>query len=177
MNRLIFLSGFIPIGLVVATLATAMVRGVDIPAAFAQGVQKGFRVCKMIFPNILLMITAITVFRAAGGVELFCNLVAPVFNLLGIPPETAQIVLLRPFSGSGALALAKDIMGQYGVESYIGKIAAVMLGASETSIYTIGVYTGYLGLKNTKHLLFCALCADFVVFLSAVWCVRFMMGG
>ena len=175
MSKLIFLSGFIPIGLVVAIFATALIKKIDIPAAFGVGVQRGWNVCKMIFPNILLMITAITVFRAAGGVELFCNLVGPIFNLLGIPPETAQIVLLRPFSGSGALALAKDIMGQYGVESYIGKIAAVMLGASETSIYTIGMYTGYLGMKNTKHLLFCALCADFVVFLSAVWCVRFMM--
>ena len=166
------MTSLIPILIVSLTLFYGVMKKIDVQSAFAEGVKNGISVCLMIFPNILIMLTAITIFRAAGGIELFAGIVAPVFNLLGIPVETAQIVLLRPFSGSGALALGKDIMETYGVESEIGRIAAVMLGASETSVYTIGVYSGFLNMRNVGRLMFCAIMADLAAFLAAVWCVR-----
>ena len=168
------MTAIIPILIVCSALFYGVYKKIDVQTAFSEGVKGGLSVCLTIFPNILIMLTAITIFRAAGGIELFAQILAPLFNMLGIPVETAQIVLLRPFSGSGALALGREIMETYGVESEIGKIAAVMLGASETSVYTIGVYSGFLEMRKVGRLMFCAIMADLAAFLAAVWCVRFM---
>lgn len=168
------MSELIPIVIVAATLLWGLVKKVDMPSAFACGVKRGLETVAAIFPNILIMMAAVSVFRAAGAVAVMSDLLAPVMKMTGIPPETAQILLLRPFSGSAALALGKEIMGEFGVDSEIGRIAGVMLGASETSIYTIGVYSGFIGMKKTGRLTLCALAADLAAFLAAVWCVRIL---
>lgn len=168
------MTSLVPIIIVIAALILGNAQKADVQADFAAGVKEGIKVCLAIFPNILIMMIGITIFRKAGGIELFANLAEPILNLFGIPKETAQIVLLRPFSGSASLALCKELMETYGVDSTIGRIGAVMLGASETSIYTIGVYTGFVGMKKIRHLLFCALMADLAAFIAAVWCVRYI---
>ena len=92
---------------------------------------------------------------------------APLFSLLGIPPETAILVLVRPISGSAALALGADLMVQYGVDSLIGRTAAIMLGSTETTFYTISVYFGAAGIKKTRYTLPAALIADLTGFVVA----------
>ena len=164
----------IPVFIVISVLMWGIFKKTDVQSDFCAGVEKGLKLCAFIFPNILIMLVAVTIFSKCGGTDFFARLISPLFDLFGIPVETAQIVLLRPFSGSGALALGREIMEQYGAESYIGRIAAVMLGASETSVYTIALYGGVLGIKNTGKILVAALCADMAAFLAAVWCVRFM---
>ena len=112
--------------------------------------------------------------RASGAVEMLTNFAAPLFSFFGIPPETAMLVLIRPISGSAALAVGTDLMATYGVDSLIGRTAAVMLGSTETTFYTISIYFGAAGIQKTRYTLPAALFADFVGFLMASWTVRLL---
>ena len=105
--------------------------------------------------------------RASGAIELLTRLLAPVSRLAGIPAETLPLVLLRPFSGSAALAVGADLMTVYGVDSLIGRTDAVMLGSTETTFYTISVYFGAAGIKKTRYAIPAALIADLTGFVAA----------
>ena len=100
----------------------------------------------------------------------------PVFSLLGIPAETAPLMLIRPFSGSAALAVGSDLMTRYGADSLVGRTAAVMLGSTETTFYTVAVYFGAAGIRKTRHTIPAALCADLAGFLAASLTVRLFWG-
>ena len=106
--------------------------------------------------------------------ELLERFLSPVFSLFGIPPETALLVLIRPISGSAALAVGAELMAEYGVDSQIGRTVAVMLGSTETTFYTVSVYFGAAGIQKTRYTLPAALIADFTGFLVASWTVRFL---
>ena len=99
-----------------------------------------------------------------------------VLNVLGIPEETGLLLLLRPLSGSAALAAAGDIMAQYGADSLIGRTAAVMTGASETTLYVVAVYLAGAGVKDSRWAIPAALCADLVCFLSSAWICSLLWG-
>lgn len=139
-----------------------------------QGASEGLHLLISILPALILLLTAVYMLRASGAVELLSGLMAPLFNLLGIPPETAMLVLIRPISGSAALAVGAELMGEYGVDSDIGRTVAVMLGSTETTFYTISVYFGAAGIQKTRYTIPAALFADFVGFLAASWTVRFL---
>ena len=107
-------------------------------------------------------------------VELLSRLLAPLFGFFGIPPETALLVLVRPLSGSAALAVGAELMAQYGPDSTIGRTVAVMLGSTETTFYTISVYFGAAGIRRTRYTVPAALFADFVGFFMASLTVRLL---
>ena len=111
-------------------------------------------------------------FRASGALDLLTALLTPLLTALGIPPETAPLLVIRPLSGSGALAVGSDLMRQYGPDSYIGRCAAVMLGCTETTFYTVAVYFGAAGVKRTRYTIPAALTADLAAFFSAALAVR-----
>ena len=131
------------------------------------GAKDGLKLLLTLTPTLILLLTVVTMLRASGAMEMLNQLTAPVFSLLGIPPETAILVLVRPISGSAALALGADLMAQYGVDSLIGRTAAVMLGSTETTFYTISVYFGAAGIKKTRYTLTAALIADLTGFVVA----------
>ena len=131
------------------------------------GAKDGLKLLLTLTPTLIFLLTAVTMLRASGAMEMLNRLTAPVFSLLGIPPETAILVLVRPISGSAALALGADLMAQYGVDSLIGQTAAVMLGSTETTFYTISVYFGAAGIKKTRYTLTAALIADLTGFVVA----------
>lgn len=137
-----------------------------------QGGADGLKLLVTILPALVLLLTAVHMLRASGAVALLSRFFAPVFSFFGIPPETAMLVLIRPISGSAALAVGAELMAQYGVDSQIGRTAAVMLGSTETTFYTISVYFGAAGIKKTRYTLPAALFADFVGFLMASWTVK-----
>ena len=137
-----------------------------------QGAGEGLRMLAALIPALILLLTAVTMLRASGAVELLSSLLAPVFSFLGIPPETALLVLIRPLSGSAALAVGAELMAEYGPDSLIGRTAAVMLGSTETTFYTISVYFGAAGIKKTRYTIPAALIADFVGFFVASLTVR-----
>lgn len=139
-----------------------------------RGAADGLKMLLTLIPTLILLLTAVTMLRASGAMEVLGNLLAPVFQLFGMPPETALLVLVRPISGSAALAVGADLMAQHGVDSLIGKTAAVMLGSTETTFYTISVYFGAAGIKKTRYTIPAALIADFTGFLMASLTVRLL---
>lgn len=163
--------------LLVVIAVTGLARGVDVFSSFMSGAKKGAKTAIAIAPTLVGLLTAVYMLRASGVIDGLGAMMQPFFSLLGIPAECAPLVLLKPISGGGGLALGADIMQRAGVDSYAGRVAAVMLGASETSIYTIGLYAGSLGLRSTRYAVPAALVGDLTAFVSAAFFVRLLLGG
>ena len=138
-----------------------------------EGAEKGLAVLISIVPALILLLTAVHMLRASGAVDILSRFLSPVFSVFGIPPETALLVLIRPISGSAALAVGSELMARYGVDSAMGRTAAVMLGSTETTFYTISVYFGAAGIRKTRYAIPAALFADAVGFFMASFTVRF----
>lgn len=162
--------------LLCAVMAYGLYRRVNVYDALLQGMREGLQVCLSIFPALLTMLVCITMLRASGAIDGLSALLAPAARALGMPPDCLPLALLRPFSGSGALAVGSDVMTRAGVDSFAGRVAAVMLGSSDTSFYVLAVYSACLGLKNTRYALPAALCADFTAFWMSALAVRLLMG-
>ena len=139
------------------------------------GAADGLRILLSLIPTLILLMTAVTMLRSSGAVEVISDFFSPVFRFFGIPPQTAILVLLRPISGSAALAVGIELMAEYGADSLIGRTVAVMLGSTETTFYTISVYFGAAGIKKTRYTLPAALIADFTGFFMASLTVRLFM--
>lgn len=138
------------------------------------GGKEGLQLLFSIVPALVILLTAVTMLRASGAMELLTQFLTPAMSFFGIPPETAMLVLIRPISGSAALAVGSELMATYGVDSTIGRTAAVMLGSTETTFYTISVYFGAAGIKKTRYTIPAALFADFVGFFMASLTVRLL---
>lgn len=138
------------------------------------GAADGLKLLLTLIPTLILLLTAVSMLRASGAVEMLSGFLSPVFRFFGIPPETAILVLIRPISGSAALAVGADLMAHYGVDSVIGRTVAVMLGSTETTFYTISVYFGAAGIKKTRYTIPAALIADLTGFLVASLAVRIL---
>lgn len=137
-----------------------------------EGAADGLKLMVSILPALVFLLTAVHMLRASGAAEILSRCFAPLFSLFGIPPETALLVFIRPISGSAALAVGAELMAEYGVDSLIGRTAAVMLGSTETTFYTISVYFGAAGIQKTRYTIPAALFADLVGFTMASWTVK-----
>ncbi len=131
------------------------------------GGAEGLQLLLTLVPALVMLLTAVSMLRASGAMEVLGNWLSPVFSFFGIPPETALLVLVRPISGSAALGVGAELMAQYGPDSLVGRTAAIMLGSTETTFYTISVYFGAAGIQKTRYTLLAALLADFVGFFMA----------
>jgi spore maturation protein B len=161
-------------GLLTAVCAVALWKKESAYDLLIEGAADGLRLLKSIVPTLVILMTGVSMLRASGAFDLLGNLLSPVFSLFGIPPETAMLVLIRPISGSAALAVGAELMGTYGVDSQVGRTVAVMLGSTETTFYTISVYFGAAGIKKTRYAIPAALIADFVGFLTASWTTKLL---
>ena len=137
-----------------------------------EGAGDGFRLLLTIAPALVVLLSAVGMLRASGALDALSAVLSPVLELAGIPPQTVLLLLVRPISGSAALAIGAELIAQYGVDSMIGRTAAVMLGSTETTFYTISVYFGAWGISKTRYAVPAALIADGVGFLAAAWSVR-----
>lgn len=131
------------------------------------GGAEGLQLLITLVPALVMLLTAVSMLRASGAMEVLGNWLSPVFSFFGIPPETALLVLVRPISGSAALGVGAELMAEYGPDSLVGRTAAIMLGSTETTFYTISVYFGAAGIQKTRYTLLAALLADFVGFFMA----------
>ena len=156
----------VPALLTAAALYGAL-RDVDVYAALCAGARDGLRVLRDILPPLVVLLTAVAMLRASGALDALARALSPVLGVLGIPPECAPLMFLRPFSGSGALALGGELMRQYGPDSAVGRTAAVMLGSTETTFYVIGVYFGAAGVRKTRYAIPAAIVADLTGFFMA----------
>ena len=170
------MTDYIVPGLLLLICALALGKRENAYDLLLNGAAEGLRLLLTIVPALVLLLTAVTMLRSSGAMELLEKLCAPVFSCFGIPPETALLVLIRPISGSAALAVGAELMAQYGVDSQIGRTVAVMLGSTETTFYTISVYFGAAGIQKTRYTVPAALIADFTGFFTASWVVRWLYG-
>ena len=132
-----------------------------------EGAKDGLKLTVTLVPPLVLLLTAVSMLRASGAIELLSMAAAPLFSFFRIPPETALLVLIRPISGSAALAVGTELMTVYGVDSQIGRTVAVMLGSTETTFYVISVYFGAAGIQKTRYAIPAALIADLIGFVVA----------
>ena len=138
------------------------------------GAAEGLKLLVTLIPTLILLLTSVSMLRASGTMEWISKILSPVISFVGIPPETALLVLIRPFSGSAALAIGAELMGTYGVDSLIGKTAAIMLGSTETTFYAISVYFGAAGIQKTRYTIPAALVADLTGFVMASLTARIL---
>ena len=162
--------------LLAGVAACGLGRRVDVYAALTHGAEEGLGVLLRIVPALVGLLTAVSMFRASGAMAILSSLLAPALEALGIPAQTAPLLLIRPVSGSGALAVGTDLMTTYGPDSYIGRVAAVMLGSTETTFYTVAVYFGSAGIHRTRHAVPAALLADLTGFAASALAVRLFFG-
>lgn len=151
-------------------------RRVDVYSALVQGAGEGLGVLIKIVPAMVALMTAVYMLRASGVLEAAGALLGPALTRLGVPPETVGLLLVRPVSGNAALGVGSELIATYGPDSAIGRTAAVMLGSTETTFYTVAVYFGAAGVKRTRYAIPAALCADAAAFLAAAWAVRWWFG-
>ncbi len=138
---------------------------------FVDGAKEGMEIVIKIFPTLLGLFLAIGVLRSSGILDIATKTISILTNKIGFPSEVIPLALLRPISGSASLAVATDIMTTYGVDSRIGLIASTIMGSTETTFYTIAVYTSSIGVKKTRFVLVAALIADFVGIVTSalIW--------
>ena len=141
---------------------------------FLEGAKEGIQIVVNIFPTLLGLFLAINVLRVSGIIEAFTNLVLPLLRLLKSPAEILPLALLRPISGSASMAVATDIMKNFGVDSIIGLISSTIMGSTETTLYTIAIYTSAIRIKKARFVLIAALTADFIGILTSVIFWRIM---
>lgn len=127
---------------------------------FLDGSKEGIEIVFKLFPTLLGIFLAIGALRSSGFIDLVVNLITPFTNLLEMPSEIAPLAILRPISGSASMAVATDIMQNYGVDTLSGLITSTIMGSTETTFYTIAIYTSCIGIKKTRGILAAALAAD-----------------
>ncbi len=158
--------------MIIASVALyGMLCGVNVYDALIQGAKEGLEVTVRIIPALVGLLTAVYMLRASGALELAAKLLEPILVPLGIPVETLALLLVRPISGSAALGVGSELIGTYGPDSLVGRTAAVMLGSSETTFYTIAVYFGAAGIVKTRYAVPAALCSDLAAFIASAWAV------
>lgn len=142
---------------------------------FLDGAKDGINMVVKIFPTLIGLFVAIGALRSSGILDLIIKIISPILNILNVPSEIMPLALLRPISGSASLAVATDIMKSYGVDSFIGILAGVIMGSTETTLYTIAVYAGSVKIKKTRFVLAAALIADFFGILASVFICKFVL--
>ncbi len=135
---------------------------------FLEGAKDGIEIVFKLFPTLVGIFLAVGALRKSGIIDLIIKLISPITNLLKIPNQILPLAMLRPISGSASIAVAVDIMQKYGVDTTIGLITSTIMGSTETTLYTIAVYTSCVGVKKTRFVLFAALIADFVGMITSV---------
>lgn len=167
-----FCVGVLVPALLLGVSALALGRRVDVYGALLEGGRQGLELVKTILPALVLLLTAVELLRASGAMEALTRLLAPAAELAGIPPELLPLALIRPLSGSAALAVGADLMAAWGPDSVVGRTAAVMLGSTETTFYTISVYFAAAGVKRSRWAVPAALIADLTGFAAAAFFAR-----
>jgi len=171
MNYLI--SSIIPI-ILVSIVTYGLFKGVKVYECFIEGAKDGLNICFRIFPYLLAMIVAVTVFRESRALDYFINLITPIVRFIGIPPEVVPLILIKPLSGSGALGIFAETLQKYGADTYIGIVCSIIMGSTETIFYTLTVYYGAINIKKIRHTLWAALIADLTAIIMAVTIAKFL---
>jgi spore maturation protein B len=151
-------------------------KKVRVYEVFVEGAKDGFHTAIRIIPYLVAMLFAIGIFRASGAMDVLISIIAPLTNLIGMPPDALPMALMRPLSGSGSLGIMTELMKVHGPDSFIGVLASTLYGSSETTFYILAVYFGSVNIKNTRHAVPVGLLADLAGMLAAVFICRILFG-
>lgn len=160
----------------ISILGYALFKKVRVFDVFLNGASNGLRSAVSILPALVGLICAISMLRASGALDFLGTLLSPLLSKIGMPPDVLPLALLKPVSGSGALAMVKDIFDANGPDSFAGKVASVMLGSSETTFYTLAVYYGAVKIKDSRYTVSAAVIADLVGVFAAVFLCGMIYG-
>lgn len=162
--------------MIITFLVWGFVKKVRVYEVFVEGAKDGFTTAIRIIPYLVAMLFAIGIFRASGAMDVLISMIAPLTNLIGMPPETLPMALMRPLSGSGSLGIMTELMKVHGPDSFIGILSSTLYGSSETTFYILAVYFGSVNIKNTRHAVPVGLLADLAGVLAAVFICRLLFG-
>ena len=161
----------------VATLVLyGWVRGVRVYDSLVEGAKQGFQVAIRIIPYLVVILVVVGMFRASGGIDLIVVVISPLTALIGLPAEALPMALLRPLTGTGAFGVMAEAMTVHGADSLIGYMVSTFQGSTETTFYTLAVYYGAVGIRETRHTVPACLLADTAGILGAVFIVNLMFG-
>ncbi len=152
-----------------------LIRRVPVFDTFLVGAKEGFSSTISILPSLIGLMTAVSMLNASGALDMLSSFLAPVAKLLGLPPQVMPLMLIKPISGSGSTAILSQIFQNYGTESFIGRVASVMSGSTETTFYAIAVYFGAVSVKKTRHTIPAALTADLTACIVSALTVRLFL--
>lgn len=158
--------------IILFVICYGMAHEVKVYECFVEGAKEGLNVSLRIFPYLLAMLIAVAVFRESKALDYFIYIISPVVKYIGLPPEVVPLTLIKPLSGSGALGVFVEILKKYGADSYIGRVASIIMGSTETIFYTLTVYFGAVHIKKIRHTLWAAITADLIAIIMAITLAR-----
>lgn len=164
-------------GILCLALLLGQRRQIPLFPTLCDGAKEGVYTLLRIFPALCILLPILYMFRASGALDALVKLLRPLLERLHIPADCVPLFLLRPLSGSGALAIGSDLFSRFGADSLVGRTAAVMLGSTETTFYVLAVYFGAAGIRRSGHALPAAIVADVTGFLTAALVTRWWFGG
>ncbi|MDE6710091.1 MAG: spore maturation protein [Oscillospiraceae bacterium] len=156
-------------------MVIGLAKRVDVFSEFTDGAKENLKSAFDVLPALIALMTAIGMFKASGGLEIISSAIAPLTEFLGFPKECIPLALIRPVSGSGALAVFESILTEVSPDSFAGRVASVVIGSTETTFYTIAVYYGITKVKKTKHAIASSLTADLTGFILSALTVRLIL--
>ncbi|PYG89198.1 spore maturation protein B [Ruminiclostridium sufflavum DSM 19573] len=165
----------IPVIFIVILLA-AVIKKIKAYDLFVEGAKEGIETIIRIIPSLVGLLVAVGVFKASGAMDILIYILRPLTDLLGMPPQVAPLALLRPISGSASFAFVTEIIKNFGPDTFEGRVAAVMMGSTETIFYTLAVYYGAVGIKNIRYTLAAAIMADIISVIASLWACRLVFG-
>ena len=167
--------GFYIIPVVLASvIIIVFLNKVPVFDTFLSGASEGINSTFSIAPSLIGLITAVSMIKASGALDIFSHFTQPIAELIGIPSQVIPLAILKPISGSGSIALLDNILKNFGTDSQIGKIASVIMGSTETTFYTLTVYFGCIGIKKSRHAVVCALLTDLIAIISCLTLVKIL---
>lgn len=161
--------------IIVFIVVYALIKGVPVFDVFISGAKEGFGTATSVLLALIGLMTAIGMFKASGALDMLTAAIRPLAQMVHIPPEVVPLAIVRPISGSGALAVFQDILKSYGPDSLIGQVASVMQGSTETTFYTIAVYYGVTKVQRTRHTLASSLIGDVTGFFMSALTVQLIL--
>lgn len=162
--------------IVLIVLFVGIIKKLPIYELFVDGAKDGAKVGINIFPYLLAIMVAISMFRASGMIDFLSNNLTAFFDTIHTPVDVLPIMIVRSLSGSAVLGVLSDITSTHDINSYTSRLAAIMTGSSETTLYVLAVYFGSVGIKKYRYALLSGLLADFVGIVAAI-CVTYLFFG
>jgi spore maturation protein B len=174
MNITQTLSNSLMLSCVVGIPVYGAIKRIDVFQSFVAGAKKGFETSIGIVPYLVAMLMGIAMLRASGFFELIYTWLSPLLSVIGIPEDLLPLALIRPFSGSAATGVMADIIHDHGGDALVSKMAATIMGSTETTFYVIAVYFGSIGITRIRHAIWAGLISDLVGVLASVYVCQYL---